>query len=160
MSSTTITDYIRKDKAAASPRKSARRGTPTKGLSRSDNLKILIGEIKEAMKLLPAPKKRRRRRGPTPRGPKPPLHGPYKKPYTPVMVAADNDTLPADPNHPAVVHAARVANDVAAQLENKVEQERKNARVTTVVRDVIQHVLPQVKTYYPHYIHVCCYPGK
>ena len=129
-----------------SPRKGGRRGTPTKGVARADHLKVLIKEIQAALKLKGAKtKKRKNTRG------LPPVHQPYKKPYTPVAVAAENDTLPPDPDHPAVVSAANIANDIAeaysradeaeAKLDakhavdfKKKEELRKQARSIVVVR--------------------------
>jgi len=45
-------------------------------------------------------------------------------PYTPTMVAADNDSLPADPSHPLVVASASFANSVAIELDVKDKEDR------------------------------------
>ena len=41
------------------------------------------------------------------------------RPYTEVMFAADNDTLPPDPTHASVVVATRIANNIAAEYNQK-----------------------------------------
>ena len=38
-------------------------------------------------------------------------------PYTSVMVAADNNHLPPDPSHFAVVSATRIANEIARSMD-------------------------------------------
>jgi len=36
-----------------------------------------------------------------------------QQPYSTIMMAADNDKLPPDPTHPAVVVATAIANNIA-----------------------------------------------